>query len=208
MTRTGHATPERPETDTRRPDDWELVRRIQRGDREAGEQLCRRYGPRVTLLVRNSLGHRLHAKLETEDLVQSSFVKVFELLPDLTFRDEASFVNWLSAIVENKIRSAARHWAARKRAADREVPLALEGIASPGLSPSKVAGQREDCRALFLAIERLPEPTRRIIVERMILGLPWETIEAAHGTPLPALQMRLSRAKRKLARELRYLAER
>ena len=56
---------------------WELIERIQKGDKEAGEVLYERYGPRVFRLVRRAMGPRLRAKLASVDLVQSSLRQVF-----------------------------------------------------------------------------------------------------------------------------------
>lgn len=120
------------------PPTWELIRQIQAGDRQAADILCRRYGPRVARLVRRSIGRRLRARLETQDLVQSAFLEVLRGLPGFTYRGEAAFLAWPAAIVE-----------------------------------------------------------------RMILALPWEAIARAHGASIPAVQMRLARAKARLARMLR-----
>ena len=187
------------------PSSWELIVRIQRGDREAGEVLCRRYGPRVVKLVHRLARRRPRGKVDTEDLVQSSLREVFQHLDRFEYRDEASFVAWISRIVEDKIRSSARYWASKRRARAREDGRNVDGLVGRGPTPSQEARRREETDLLYGAIDKLRARQRRIVVNRMILGLPWEVVASAEGTTVAAAQMALSRAKKTLAGILKQL---
>ncbi len=184
---------------------WELIQRVQAGDRHAGELLCRRYGPRVYRLARRSMGARLRAKLDSDDIVQSSFREIVAQLPHFAYRTEAAFLSWLAKIVDNKIRAAVRYWSAQGRTPEREHAVDVADLVSDAPSPSHEVRRGETVQRLFFAIDRLRDQYRRIVVERMILGLPWEAIAMANHTSVQAAQMLLTRAKRGLARELRRL---
>ena len=126
-------------TDVKAPPTWELLERIRRGDRTAGNLLCERYGPRVLRIVRRFLKNRPRRKLETEDLVQSSLREVFAHLDRFTYRGEGAFVKWLGTVVESKIRSTVRHWASSFRNPEREVPAEISLLPCDGPSPSQEA---------------------------------------------------------------------
>jgi len=187
------------------PPTWDLIRRIQEGDREASGLLYERYGPRVTRLVRRALGRSLRARIETQDLVQSAFLEILEDIPRFAYRDEGSFLCWLTRIVENKIRAAARYWGAGARASRREEQVDVSGMPSDRASPSAVIRRDEEFDLLLDAVAGLPPRERRVVIERMLLELPWEVVAREHETSVPAVQILLSRAKKRLARRLEPL---
>ena len=187
------------------PATWSLIRRIQAGDRKAGDLLCLRWGPRVARLVRRHLSRRPRGKLETDDLVQSSLRELFDNIDRFTYRGEAAFVAWIGRIVENKIRCSARYWNAKGRSVKREEPVGVEFVAGDGPTPSQEVRRIEDNEHLHRAIDRLPARQRRVVIHRKILELPWEAIAEASNTTVRGAQMLLTRAMKGLARELKHL---
>lgn len=105
----------------------DLLRRAKKGDREALNDLCARYGERLRTVVRLRLGIRLRSKLESCDVVQDALMKALPGIQDAHFTTSGAFFHWLTAIVENHIRDLADHYAADKRDAARERPLEVRG---------------------------------------------------------------------------------
>jgi RNA polymerase sigma-70 factor (ECF subfamily) len=79
------------------PDDYELVKRLQKGDVEAFDLIFSKYSDKLY-----SFGLKyLESKTETEDLVQSVFLKVWENHKNL--KKESSFKSYLFTIAYNDI---------------------------------------------------------------------------------------------------------
>ena len=62
--------------------------------------------------------------------------------------------------------------------------------------------RREEQQEILLAIDGLPPKQRHVVIDRLILDLPWGVVAATRGTSVAAAQMALARAKRKLSRLL------
>src|SRR5687767_5649467 len=75
--------------------DGDLIRRIQRGDESAFNQLVLKYRQRVMGIAARMLRDRA----EAEDLAQDVFVKVYHSLKG--FRGDALFSTWLFRITAN-----------------------------------------------------------------------------------------------------------
>ena len=203
---THHVTDHAPRSDdAQQPRTGELIARLQRGDREAGEILCKRYGNRVVRLVRRFLRSRPRRKLETDDLVQSSLRELFVHLDQFNYRGEGAFICWVDKIVENKIRATLRYWSAKARSAQREEARDVNFLPQDGPTPSQEIHRTEEKEFLYRAIERLPDRQRRVVINRMLLELPWAAIARADDTTERAAQMLLNRARKQLAEELRKL---
>src|SRR6266436_5662909 len=78
------------------PDDRELVRRGQDGDKEAFEELVRRHQHRVFGVA----GGILHRREDVEDIAQQVFVKAYFSLK--RFDQRAAFSTWLYKITVNE----------------------------------------------------------------------------------------------------------
>ena len=126
-----------------------LIKRAREGDREAREELFKRYYPRWKRQFHGRLGDRLKRVYDTEDLIQSALVDAFEHGHEL--RDETAFFSWVSAIVGRKLIDVAR----RER---RRVALPLDIVPEPtGDSGSdlqiRVESEEEYVRLLDSIIE-------------------------------------------------------
>jgi len=189
------------------PDTWELVKRVQEGDREAGDLLCRRYGPRVARLTSRLFSFGRAGKADTEDVVQSVMREVLSHLDGFEYRSEAAFARWIVSIVESKIKAYRRYWSAQCRSIKREEVRSADDFAAGGTTPSEVLRRKETRELVRKAICDLPERQRRLFIARVILELPWNLVAQAEGITVAAAQMAVSRAKKRLRSRLRNLAE-
>lgn len=98
--------------------DRSLAELVLGGDELAFRLLYRRHSPRLYLLVLRLLGG---AEADAEDVVQETWLKATERLN--TFRWEASFGSWLSAIGLNVARETLRRRGTRKEEQWRVPPV-------------------------------------------------------------------------------------
>jgi len=181
-----------------------LVARSRDGDRDAFEELVRRYERGIYNLAYRMMGNRDDAA----DLAQEAFVKAFESLHG--FRGRASFQTWLYRIATNAcLDELRRRRRFRTRSLDRgfetdEGEVVVEpGDPSPG--PEERVQKREIQRAVHRAIGTLSPDHRAVVVLRDIKGLSYGEIAASLRISVGTVKSRLNRARSALKE--RFLKE-
>jgi RNA polymerase sigma-70 factor (ECF subfamily) len=178
--------------------DRDLISGSLAGSAEAFEALLGRYQDRVFRL----LGRYARDAMETEDLAQDVFVKVFRKLH--TFQHGSSFYTWIYRIAVN---TATDHLARRRRrrlhlvedeaaleAAGREARVRAgdgdAGAAQPLLD--------EELRCVTRQIlDGLPEKYRTILVLREYEDLSYQEIAQVLGCSIGTVESRLFRARKR-----------
>ncbi|MBI4540136.1 MAG: sigma-70 family RNA polymerase sigma factor [Gemmatimonadetes bacterium] len=139
----------------------ELIRRACHGDGGAIRALYERYSPRVYAIVRRIAGDDDTA----QDLAQEAWIRAIRALP--TFRGDARFSTWLHRVAVNAALQERRH---EKPRADRHEPL--EGaIPVAPVCPDALLHRR-----LELALDRLPDGMRRVLILHDVEGYTHEEI--------------------------------
>jgi RNA polymerase sigma-70 factor, ECF subfamily len=153
--------------------DAELVRRAQRGDRDALGELYARYAPVVH-------GHILaHSESDdAEDLVQDAFATALEKIS--TLRDADAFGGWVCAMARNAGRMS-------RRQTRRLEPLP-DTLSTPGGE-----GDRLDGALVLAAIRSLPEAYRDTLVLRLVEQLSGNEIAARTGLTPASVRVNLHR---------------
>lgn len=152
------------------------------GEAWALERLYQSYQPQIYALCYRLLGRAEDA----EDAVQATFVRAFRALP--RFRGESSARTWLYRIATNEALGLLRR--------RRDVPP-LEA-AEPS-SPDRTAAVVERL-AVRAALARLTPDHRAILVLRLWEELSYTEIAGVLGISLPAVKMRLNRARAEFRR--------
>jgi RNA polymerase sigma-70 factor (ECF subfamily) len=171
-------------------DESDLIRRAQRGDTHAYEELVHAYQGiafRTAYVIARNAG-------DAEDAAQDGFVKAWRALG--RFREGAPFRPWLLRIVANEARN-------RRRSAGRRANLALRaateepsGDAAP--SPEAALLSAEQRAALLTAVEGLPDDQRDVVVLRYFLGLSEVEVAEGLGVPQGTVKSRTARALERL----------
>ena len=137
---------------------------------------------------------------EAEDIVQLTFVRGYRSLASC--RDPDRVGGWLFRIAANLCKD---HVKGRRR---REQPLdEVRELKSEGAGPHAAAEQAEVRRRINRALERLPVDQKEAFVLKHVEGWSYQEMSDRLEVSVPALKMRVHRAREELQRLLgRYYA--
>ncbi|MBN1459361.1 MAG: sigma-70 family RNA polymerase sigma factor [Armatimonadetes bacterium] len=170
----------------------QLTEKAKAGDGRAFDQLVEQFGERLEASVRARLGEGGLEALETEEILQETFVRAFQSIERFEWQEEDSFYRWLSGIAKRVILVAARQYRGKRR-----TELARE-IPAIGTSPSKALRREERLQRLEEAIKCLSGDHREVILLARIDGLTINEIAERMDRSPAAVKQLLSRALRKL----------
>ena len=171
-------------------DENDLIRRAQRGDKHAYEELVYAYQGiafRTAYLLAGD-------GADAEEAAQDGFVKAWRALG--RFRDGAPFRPWLLQIVANEARNRRRSAGRRAHLATRAATEHASGDAAP--SPEVALLSAEQREALLAAVNELPEDQRTVITLRYFLGLSEQEVAETLALPTGTVKSRTSRALERL----------
>src|SRR5258706_9436396 len=178
------------------PDDRELVRSAQAGDKEAFEELVRRHQHRVFAVA----GGILRRREDVEDISQQVFVKAYFSLK--RFDQRAAFSTWLYKITVNECWDLLRKKKVRPLVYEsdlseeqaRQVMTSAEKV-NPGPDISEKIEARENVERL---LEGLDERDRLMLILKEVEGYSIEEIAEVLNLNGNTVKVRLFRARRKV----------
>jgi RNA polymerase sigma factor, sigma-70 family len=172
-----------------------LINRCLAGDAEAFRPLVQRY-QRVTFSVALRM---LGSRADAEDVAQQAFADAHAAL-DRFHNDgrKRAFYTWLLRIAINRAKDVlkSKKWSEEPLLADAEGGEAMFAH-DPG-SPEAHAGQAEDRRRLQAALLTLPPKYREVLVLKDVEGLAYEEIRPILRLSIPALKIRVLRARARM----------
>jgi len=171
----------------------QLVRAAISGDIDSFGRLCTHYYASMVAIGYSMLSdHQL-----AEDAAQESFARALKNLKKL--KTPAKFAPWLAQICRNVATDMRR---ARIRRTDAEHKRSTEVADVPGRDGPGNPGRDAEALLVINAIESLDSPDRELIVLRYYNNMSYEQMAAVLSASKPAINGRLTRTKRKLARLL------
>lgn len=183
------------------PDDRELVRRGQAGDKEAFEELVRRHQHRVFAVA----GGILRRREDVEDIAQQVFVKAYFSLK--RFDQRAAFSTWLYKITVNECWDLLRKKKVR--------PLLYESDLSEEQAQQFGAAERLDSGAQDVSekleaqqqvenlLHGLDERDRMMLILKEVEGFAIEEIAEILDLNANTVKVRLFRARRRIVNQVR-----
>ena len=179
--------------------DWQIVRRVNKGQREAFDLLVLKYQHQVLKILSRYVGNPSDAM----DLAQETFIKAYRSLAG--FRGDAKFSTWLHRIAVN---TAKNYVVSRKRAA-WELPL-LEGLEgdrelSHNESPEHQLLAEEIRQTVGVAIDELAFELKTAISLRELDGFSYGRIAHEMDCPVGTVRSRIFRAREKISERLEGL---
>ncbi|MGE5607821.1 MAG: RNA polymerase sigma factor [Bacillota bacterium] len=183
-----------------RSSDEDLMRRTQRGDRQAFSLLYERYSASVLSYL-----YRMMGNIEdVESIAQEVFLRAFRFAP--TYRYPQKFSTWLFTITRNLAINYSRR---RKRSPVRNVTeLNLEGVEINN-DPYQVAQRstdnvekQEEIARVLKALDDLPTDQKEVIVLGVFQDMSYAEMEEITGTKAVTLRSRMFHGLKRLARML------
>ncbi|MFZ5595874.1 MAG: RNA polymerase sigma factor [Bacillota bacterium] len=177
------------------PEDDLLVERSRNGDREAFDELVRRYQGKVYTVAYRFMGN--HA--DAGDLAQEAFIRAYQALS--SFRGECSFATWLYRIASNVCRDEIRKQGRRKKVSLDEIMDRTGGgpvLAARDPSPEESLEMVEMREMVQGYLGLLPDDHRLILVLRDIQGMSYEEIALSLKCNMGTVKSRLNRARQAL----------
>lgn len=171
-------------------EDATLVARATDGDVRAFEVLARRHGPLMRVFAAKMLG----SNLESDDVVQESFLTAWRRLPELD--TPARFRPWVTQITTRKALDRIR---ARRHHDD---VATVDPAADAVRSPERIVEARLQLDAVWEALDKLPEDQRRSWLLRETAGYSYQEIGEALELPASTVRGLLARARRFLLQEM------
>ncbi len=171
--------------------DFILMRAIQKGDMVAFNTMVDRYKDRLM----NVIGRMLSSQEEAEDIVQETFVRVYQHRQSFNFQH--CFSTWIYTIGLNLARNELRK---RKRFKFYDITEMQGNEAEISVDPKLPSRLPE---VLHTAVQGLPEKYRTAFLLRDIEEMPYEEVAKVLSVPLGTVKSRVNRARLMLRDKLR-----
>ena len=169
--------------DTEKNIDYTLMRAIQKGDMVAFSSMVDRYKNRLL----NVIGRMLSSSEEAEDIVQETFVRVYQHRQSFNFKH--CFSTWIYTIALNLARNELRK---RKKFKFFEISE-MQGNEKEFAVDAKIPSRLP--QVLDKAIRGLPEKYRIAFILRDVEEMPYEEVAKVLGVPLGTVKSRVNRAR-------------
>jgi RNA polymerase sigma-70 factor, ECF subfamily len=170
--------------------DYGLMQAVQRGDMVAFNSIVDRYKDRLM----NVIGRMLSSTEEAEDVVQETFVRVYQHRQSFNFQH--CFSTWIYTIALNLARNELRKRKRFKFLDVNDMQGAESELAVEMKLPSRIP------QALESAIQNLPEKYRTAFMLRDIQEMPYDEVAKVLNVPLGTVKSRVNRARMMLKEEL------
>jgi len=178
-------------------DEKELVRRAQKGDLEAYDQLVQRYQERIYATVY----HMTSNHEDANDLAQESFIKAFQALN--SFKGGSTFYTWIYRIAVNKTLNFLKQRKNRFHMSLNDLDFNTEN--NPDLvalisdkTPRRAAGLKELQGKLNEALLKLSEHHRLVMVLHDVQGQSHEEIAEIMNCNIGTVRSRLFYARQQM----------
>lgn len=163
--------------------DYTLMRAIQKGDMVAFNSMVDRYKNRLL----NVIGRMLSSTEEAEDIVQETFVRVYQHRQSFNFKH--CFSTWIYTIALNLARNELRK---RKKFKFFEISE-MQGNEKEFAVDAKIPSRLP--QVLDKAIRGLPEKYRIAFILRDVEEMPYDEVAKVLGVPLGTVKSRVNRAR-------------
>jgi RNA polymerase sigma-70 factor (ECF subfamily) len=178
--------------------DEQLLKRFARGEREALDELFRRYRSAAYRVAYRLLGREADAL----DAVQESFIKALTHLHN--FQGRSSFKTWLLRVVSNASLDLGRQ-RGRREALSLDAVVSSEPEVGPLVTHDRLGQrlEREELRRLLQeALATLPEAQRKTFVLHVDGALNYREVAEVLGISIGTVMSRLFYARQKLRAHL------
>jgi RNA polymerase sigma-70 factor (ECF subfamily) len=175
-----------------------IIRRAQKGDQIAFQQLVERYQSKVFAIIYGILRRRNDA----EDISQQVFVKIYLALKGFNFR--SSLMTWVYKITVNECYDYLRKKKVRKLVYEADLgqddERTIENTHRATDSLATVDVLFEKRQYLMKLLERVSEEERVLLIQKEVEGLTVEELSELTGINANTIKVKLFRARQKLVK--------
>lgn len=177
-----------------------IIDRAVAGDRVALEQLMLDYYAALAGRIAGRLPASLQAKVSADDIVQQTYMRVFQNINRFEPRGDTSFFSWLCTIADNRIQDEQRALYRKKNEGgyDRLAAEFIGELEGGAHTASKSIARREAVSAIRVAMAGLPDHYRQAIQLRFFQRYSLEQIADEMQRTPGAVRGLLDRAKQEL----------
>ncbi|MCN4144727.1 MAG: RNA polymerase sigma factor RpoE [Thiohalomonas sp.] len=185
--------------------DLEIVRRVQRGDKNAFDLLVIKYQHKLAQLVLPYV----HDRDDVLDVVQESFIKAYKALPG--FRGDSAFYTWLYRIAINTSKNYLTAQSRRPPRSDVDANDAEYYDDDGGstmhdnTTPEANLAKQQIKEAIDRAIANLPEELKVAITLREFEAMSYDEIANVMDCPVGTVRSRIFRARETIDNEIKDL---
>lgn len=179
--------------------DEQLVEAFQAGHLAAYDELVSRWQSKIRGAVWRVLG----STEDAADITQEAFLRAFRGLK--AFKREAKFSSWIYQIALNLCRDSLRRKKGKSYVSLDEPEPQFPALVSKGPSPLELSEGSQLADRVRMAIQKLSEEQREVIILKEYEGLTFAEIAETLGLPTSTVKTRLYRGlvemKQHLARD-------
>jgi RNA polymerase sigma-70 factor (ECF subfamily) len=178
-------------------EEGDLVKRAQKGDLGAYDQLVRRYQERIYATVY----HMTSNHEDANDLAQEAFIKAYSALK--SFKGGSSFYTWLYRIAVNKTINFLKQRKNKYHLSLNDIDMNAENhpdlvALTSDKTPFREANLTELQKKLNEALMKLSEPHRMVVVLHDVQGQSHDEIAEIMGCNIGTVRSRLFYARQQL----------
>lgn len=186
--------------------DEKVMEYLQGGNERAFEEITHRFQERLTHFLFRFTRNRLDA----EDLCQETLFRLFKARN--SYVPLAKFSTWLFTIASNLAKthykkSSRMHITSIQDSVESEESQRYMDLPDHGLLPDRVTEDRMVMKALYEALEKLPEDFKQVVVLRDLQNLSYEEIEEITGLAMGTVKSRINRGRVRLQALLKNVVD-
>jgi RNA polymerase sigma-70 factor (ECF subfamily) len=160
--------------------------------------------PMLLAMAKEMIGPDLQSKFGASDIVQQTYVDAIGDLPRLNLSRKRQLIGWLTVLLRNNMRDAARTFrSSLKRAVAREsADQDVSALQSRFCDADSRLLTQEQIEQLFVAMNRLPAPHQQVLQWRFFDDLSYAQIAERVDRKEDAVRMMVQRCLTRLRQDL------
>lgn len=186
------------------PSDEELIAKFQNGDLYAFDQIVFRYKDPLINFVYHFLGDRIDA----EDVVQETFLRVYR--NKHLYRSIAKFSTWIYTIASNLAKTELRRRKRRRLLSISQMGFDekdYELVDDDMRTPEGIVDGKMHEKIIQKEINALPVKFKEVVVLRDVQEFSYEEISQILGIPIGTVKSRVNRGRLRLQKKLKHLLD-
>lgn len=184
--------------------DEDLIARFQEGDQVAFDVIVQRYKDPLINFIYHFLGDRIDA----EDVVQETFLRVYR--NKHLYRNIAKFSTWIYTIASNLAKTELRRRRRRRLLSLSQMGFDDKDYEPPDedmQTPEGIVDGAMHAKIIKKEIDALPMKFKEVVVLRDVQEFSYEEISQILGIPIGTVKSRVNRGRLRLQKKLKHLLD-